>query len=142
MATTPSANTASGVDAGAVNILHGSHRGLAAYRPPLRNNFWSQNSPGILDTAEARDGLGGSLASGDLDGDGFDDLMIGAPWEDIGSTRDACMTNTLFGSEKGLHQTGNQVWSQDTPGILDSAEPQVFRETQSEATARNEPGMR
>ena len=30
--------------------------------------------------------------------------------------------NVIYGSATGLGSTGNQLWSQDSPGILDQAE--------------------
>ncbi len=36
----------------------------------------------ILYGPDANDGIGGSMASGDLDGDGYDDLVIGVPYAD------------------------------------------------------------
>ena len=52
--------------------------GLAADR----DQFWSQN---VLEGAHERgDHFGHALASGDFDNDGFDDLAVGVPGEDLG----------------------------------------------------------
>jgi disulfide bond formation protein DsbB len=105
-------------DAGAVNVIYGSAAGLTA----TGNQFWTQDSPGILDTAEAGDLVGSDRTAGDFNGDGFFDLSIGAPSEDVGTIVDAGAVNVLFGSATGLAATGNQFWNQDSPGILDVAE--------------------
>lgn len=103
------------VEAGAVSVLYGSAEGLSARRDQL----WSQSSRGVPGSAEAGDRFGASLATGDLDGDGFDDLAIGVPDEGIGSTGDGGgMVDVLYGSASGLGGTGAQAWTQDSPGVL------------------------
>lgn len=65
-------------DSGAVQSLMGSQWGLIFANSVL----WY---PGALgEVPEWADWLGWSLASGDFDGDGFDDLAIGTPFEDLG----------------------------------------------------------
>ena len=85
--------------------------------------MWDQNSPGILGEAESGDFFGVAVAAGDFDGDLFDDLAIGIPSEDIGAVVDAGAVQTLYGGATGLSATGNQLWSQDSPGIKDGSEP-------------------
>src|SRR4029077_9471581 len=82
-----------------------------------------QDSPGIQDQAESSDQFGFSLASGDFDGDGFDDLAIGVPLEDIGQPviSNVGMVAVIYGSATGLSQR-NQIWTQNTPGIQGEAE--------------------
>ena len=116
-----SENIGSIQDAGAVNVIYGSSgSGLTA----SGNQVWHQDSPGVLGTAEPNDSFGSSVASGDFDKDGFDDLAIGAPYDDIGSIQDAGAVNVIYGSSgSGLTASGNQVWHQDSPGVLGTAEP-------------------
>ncbi len=106
------------VDAGAVNVLYGSSAGLTA----AGDQLWHQDTPGVLGMAEAEDNFSSSLASGDYDGDGFDDLAIGAPAEDVGALVDAGAVNVLYGSSAGLTAGGDQLWHQDCPGVLGTAE--------------------
>jgi disulfide bond formation protein DsbB len=105
-------------DAGQVNVLYGSASGPTA----TGDQVWNQNSPGILDAAETSDEFGLSLAWGDFNGDGFDDLALGVPFEDVGAIADAGAVNVIYGSAAGLSAAGNQLWSQDSPGIMDTAE--------------------
>jgi hypothetical protein len=62
------------------------------------------------------------LAAGDFDGDGFDDLAIGVPEEDVGGASDAGAVNVLFGSAAGLTAAGSQIWHQDSAGVPGAAE--------------------
>lgn len=61
-----------------------------------------QDSPGVPGAAESADEFGSALASGDFDGDGFDDLAVGAISEDIGGVFNAGSVTILFGSGAGL----------------------------------------
>ena len=105
--------------AGAVNVIYGSITGLNS----SGNQLWSQDNSGILDFAEASDRFGASVAAGDFNGDGVDDLAIGAPDEDFirnnpGVGADAGIVHVLLGVVvTGLTSTDNQLWSQDSSGI-------------------------
>lgn len=111
-------NVGSIVDAGAVCVLYGSVSGLSA----AGNQLWHQNSPGVLDSAEPGDRFGEALTAGDFNGDGFDDLAVGVPNEDVGAIGNAGAVNVLYGSLSGLNASGDQLWHQDSPDILDLAE--------------------
>ena len=106
------------VDAGMVNVIYGSSIGLSS----SGNQIWHQNSPGVLGTVELFDAFGSALAAGDFNGDGFDDMTVGVPDEDIGVGVDAGAVNVLYGSAAGLSSTDNQIWHQDSPDIRNTAE--------------------
>jgi hypothetical protein len=106
------------VNAGGVSVLPGSTGLLTT----TSNQFWSQNSSGIAEVAESGDVFGASVATGDFNANGFDDLAIGAPLENIGTISDACLKHDIFGTSAGLTEAGDLIWSQDSPGILDTAE--------------------
>lgn len=84
-------------NAGAVQVLYGGPDGLTA-----RDQIWHQGKPGVPGANEAEDLFGIELAAGDFDADGYPDLAIGAPYEDIGTTRDAGNVVILRGSAAGL----------------------------------------
>jgi FG-GAP repeat len=94
----PFEDVATARDAGAVSVLYGSAGG-----PTIAGSqgFW-QGTGGATGTAEAGDQFGFALASGDLNGDGFVDLMIGVPFEDVGSVVDGGALSVLYGSAAGL----------------------------------------
>jgi hypothetical protein len=105
-------------DAGAVNVLYGSAARLTA----TGNQQWLQGSGGVIGVAEASDFFGAALAASDFNNDTFDDLAIGAPFEDVGTTLDAGAINVLYGSANRLSATGNQQWLQGSGRIIGVAE--------------------
>jgi hypothetical protein len=106
--------------AGAVDVLYGSSGGLTSAGSRA---FW-QGSGGAAGTAEDGDQFGSSLAAGDFDNDGFADLAVGVPFEDIGAAFDAGAVNVLYGSAAGLTGSGSQAFWQGKSGVLDS--PGIF----------------
>jgi len=104
-----------GALSGSVQVIYGSSSGLTA----TGNQFWNQ-SRGLQGTAEPYDVFGASLASGDFDGDGFDDLAIGVPGERKGGAQNAGAVNVIYGSSAGLAEARNQMWSQGSDGIAGS----------------------
>src|SRR5829696_3344538 len=63
----------------------------------------------------------GSLRA-DFNHDGFADLAVGVPAEDVGGMTDAGAVNVLYGRAGGLSGAGSQYFTQDTPGVGSSAE--------------------
>ncbi len=94
------------VDAGAVNVIYGTSSGL----DPAGNQFFTQ--PALPTGPEAQDQFGISLATGDFNGDGFDDLAVGVPFETVGATFMAGAVNVFYGTAGGLVIVGAQVFTQ------------------------------
>lgn len=85
---------------------------------PRRDVLWSLNSPGVPGESRTGDTFGVSLAAGDFDDDGDDDLAVGAErYNDSGdATEPEGRVTLLRGSAKGLTADGVQVVSGTSPG--------------------------
>jgi hypothetical protein len=106
--------------AGAVNVLYGSAAGVNT----SGDQFWNQDSSGVEGGAEAGDNFGSSLATGDFNNDGYADLAIGVPFEDVGLDVNAGAVNVLYGGATGLSSEDDQIWTQGSTGVAgDGVEP-------------------
>lgn len=99
-------------DAGAVQVLYGGPGGLTN-----RNQFWHQDTPGVPGAGETQDMFGAQLAAGDFDADGYTDLAIGTPGEDVGDIRDSGLVVVLPGSSSGLSADGVATFRQGAGGV-------------------------
>ena len=92
-------------DAGSIQILKGSASGLTT----LLDEHWGQD---LLPTVreQAGDRFGDALAAGDLNGDGYDDLAVGTPGEDVGGWVDAGSIHIFYGGPSGM--TDGDSWNQ------------------------------
>ena len=76
----------------------------------------------MLDSSEQYDYFGRALATGDFDADGYADLAIGVPYEDLDTIGDAGAVNVVYGSSGGLSATDDEFWNQDTAFVEGGAE--------------------
>lgn len=103
--------------AGEITIIYGSRGRMA----PIAE-LWNQDTQGIQGVAEAGDRFGHTVVVGDFNNDGYDDVAVGVPGEDIGRLRDAGAVNILYGSRNGLTAARNRFISQNTYGVRDRSE--------------------
>ena len=100
-------------DVGSVVVLYGSPLGLTS----ADSIDFHQDSIGVPGGNESGDLWGSSLVSADFDNDGFDDVIIGAPGEAIGSKENAGAFTIMFGSSAGLVSDRAKLFHQGTPGV-------------------------
>jgi FG-GAP repeat len=85
-------------EAGRVNVLYGDD--------PLvgegTRSIISQNSTNVFDSAEIGDRFGFSVAVADIDCDGYADLVVGTPYEDISGQTDSGYAQIIWGAAGGL----------------------------------------
>ena len=112
--------------AGAIHVLYGSASGLSG----IGSNLFHQNTPGIKSTAEVGDSFGKSVAVGDINGDGYDDIAVGVPSEGVGWGRRAQdragAVHIIYGSSNGASASGSQWFYQNTSGWPDTSEKDDF----------------
>ncbi|MBO1332194.1 FG-GAP-like repeat-containing protein [Streptomyces sp. VRA16 Mangrove soil] len=86
----------------------------------------SQATSGVPGAAESGDAMGASVAVGDVDSDGYADVLAGAPNEDItrdGTNRSNAGTTLLLkGGSTGLTGSGAVAISEDTAGVPGATE--------------------
>ncbi|MBK6941529.1 MAG: FG-GAP repeat protein [Planctomycetes bacterium] len=83
----------------------------------------TQEDPGIGGMAFDVEQFGLQLATGDYDGDGFEDLVIAVPGENVGGGAYAGVAHVIYGSAMGLDLAGSQLLSQIDLLASDGPEP-------------------
>ncbi|MER6344996.1 FG-GAP and VCBS repeat-containing protein [Streptomyces sp. NPDC001595] len=106
-------------DGGSVSLWLGSASGART----SAHQTITQDTPGVPGTDEPDDWFGTSLSLADINGDGYDDLAVGAEFEDLGAADLAGGVTVLRGSAAGLNTaSGAQAVTQDTAGVPGTAE--------------------
>lgn len=118
-------------DAGAVATVYGSANGLTfeflsgsdgqprnTTTPP---QFFNQTNS-LEGVSETGDSFGDALDAGNLGRTSHADLAVGVPGEDIAETNGAGAVNVIYGSGDGLSSLHDQIWTQDSDGVKDTAE--------------------
>ncbi|KPI23837.1 FG-GAP repeat protein [Actinobacteria bacterium OK074] len=102
---------------GKVNITYGTAAG------PGTTAGVTQNSGTIPGVSESGDGFGWDLDLGDINGDGYQDLVVSAPDETIGKAVRTGQVTVLYGSKTGIRTASwAQVFNQSTPGVTGTDE--------------------
>ncbi|MGW3424543.1 FG-GAP and VCBS repeat-containing protein [Streptomyces phaeochromogenes] len=101
-----------------VQIAFGSASGLSDERVQI----FDQDLPGFPGVEEEGDGIGSSVSVADVTGDGFADIALGIPGEDIGDLYDAGSIALVPGSATGVTGAGTQTFHQNTAGVPGVAE--------------------
>lgn len=95
----PGATVSGATGAGYVTVQYSASGGLST----TKKSILHQNTSGVPGGAEAGDGFGGAVASGDLDNDGYDDAIVGIPGEDLAGLSNTGGAVVFWGSPTGLH---------------------------------------
>ncbi|PAZ13979.1 integrin-like protein [Streptomyces sp. SA15] len=96
VATAPQASVGGKWWSGAVGIVYGSSSGVG------RTASVSQNATGVPGGAEDSDLFGEAVAVGDLNKDGYSDLVVGTPYEQVGEDVAGGTVVIVWGSSSGL----------------------------------------
>ena len=104
------------VDAGLITILYGSSSGLS--EPSTLHQY----SPGVGTHSEVGDLFGYSLGVGDINGDSYDDLVVGVPGEGVAKQERAGLVHIIFGSDTGLSGEESTMLHQYTRKIRSKPE--------------------
>jgi hypothetical protein len=114
----PQATVSGRAYAGAVSIWLGRPAGLSN----TGREYWHQDRTGVPGSAETGDSFGTSLAVGHVQGQGDVELIVGVPYEGVGSVGQAGAVTILAGADgdTGLTGAGSRTLTQNTadvPGI-------------------------
>ncbi|WP_406171844.1 FG-GAP and VCBS repeat-containing protein [Streptomyces sp. NBC_00996] len=102
----------SSADGGKVNITYGSASG------PANTSGITQNTGNVPGSSEKGDGFGWDLDMGDVNGDGYQDLVVSTPNEDINGVTNAGMVTVMYGTSAGVKvSSGAQAFHQNTAGV-------------------------
>ncbi|BCL21871.1 FG-GAP and VCBS repeat-containing protein [Streptomyces tuirus] len=85
-------------EGGTITVVYGTATGLDTAHP----KYLHQDSAGVPGSGEEDDQFGASLASADLNKDGYADLVVGNPTEHVGSDDYRGTVTVLWGSKSGL----------------------------------------
>ncbi|WP_225824747.1 FG-GAP and VCBS repeat-containing protein [Streptomyces naphthomycinicus] len=97
---------------GRVSVTYGSASG------PAGSTSINQDTGNVPGGSETGDGFGWDIDLGDINGDGFQDLVVSSPNEDLGSVANAGQVTVLYGSPSGVNTTsGAQSFAQSTAGV-------------------------
>jgi hypothetical protein len=85
-------------DAGQVTVLYGTSSTIGGGSV----DTLMQGSANVGNTASSGDRFGTTVSAADLDNDGYTDLLVGTPYEDINGQADSGLAQVIWGSPNGL----------------------------------------
>ncbi|MFI8305390.1 hypothetical protein ACIF80_18475 [Streptomyces sp. NPDC085927] len=112
-------NSVNGRTGGRITVWYGGPNGPD---PAQKPTVIHQDTAGVPGGGEHGDRFGSALSAGDVNGDGYADIAVGAWGEDLGTKKDTGTVTLLFGSASGLTGKGAKQYSQNTAGVPGSNE--------------------
>jgi hypothetical protein len=85
-------------DAGQITVMYGNSGTIGGGSV----DTLVQGSDNVGNTASAGDRFGSTVAAADVDNDGYTDLLVGTPYEDISGQADSGLAQVIWGSSSGL----------------------------------------
>jgi Domain of unknown function (DUF1929)/FG-GAP repeat len=85
-------------DAGQITVMYGNSGTIGGGSV----DTLVQGSDSVGNTASAGDRFGSTVAAADVDNDGYTDLLVGTPYEDISGQADSGLAQVIWGSSSGL----------------------------------------
>jgi hypothetical protein len=104
--------------AGRIFVFYGSKNGLRTDNVQAID----QDSPGVPGAAAYDDEFAHTSAAGDVNGDGYDDLVVGAPRDNPNNVNNGGTVTLFFGSANGIVLGTAQQFQQGANGIPDTPE--------------------
>jgi hypothetical protein len=101
--------------AGAVAVIYPDN-GVISMLQAAGNQLWQQGTAQIQGAAEGNDQLGSALATGDLDGNGAEDLIAGARFED----NHAGAINAIYSARPGVRDVTPPIITETVTGQRNS----------------------
>ncbi|MFE5025448.1 integrin alpha [Streptomyces sp. NPDC056656] len=92
------------------------------FRRDQQPQVFHQDTAGVPGTAEDGDQFGQSLSVGDVNADGYADVLVGSPGEAIGTLKFAGTAVLLRGSSSGLTTTKAVGYTQNTADVPGAAQ--------------------
>ncbi|AIR99501.1 FG-GAP-like repeat-containing protein [Streptomyces glaucescens] len=126
-----------GETGGRVLVYRGSKNGITHTQIP---EVITQETTGVPGTGEKGDTFGAALTVADLNRDGAAEIVIGAPYEAVGTTERTGTVTVIPGRRSGALGTGGYSYHQDTTAIPSSNETGDFFGTTLSAGDLNRDG--
>jgi hypothetical protein len=102
-------------------ILVAATSSARAQLTAIGSEYWNQHVPGMPGDPDDQDAFGRRVATGDFDGDGYQDLAVGISGDGV---QDAGSVHVFYGGPSGFTVADSQLWNQESPGIPGDDEPQ------------------
>ncbi|MFI1567876.1 FG-GAP repeat protein [Streptomyces sp. NPDC020490] len=103
----------------AVRVVRAGKQGLADTAPRVI----TQDTPGVPGVKEFGDGFGEDVSVGDVNGDGYGDILAGVPYESFGGRKNAGAFVVIPGGPTGPTGAGTKAFDQnsaDVPGVAET----------------------